>query len=214
MKILYYGYREWAFDVFRGIELKNKYLVTTRDYDIIENIKPDLIFFVGWSYIIPENIVKDYTCICLHPSPLPKYRGGSPIQNQILHNEKVSAASLFIMDEGLDTGDILYQSPFSLMGTLNDIFERISILGVEGINYIINNFSNLNDMKIKQDDSVATLFKRRKQSESEINPLEFKEYEPEYFYNKIRGLSDPYPNAFIKCKDGKKLFILATRVEL
>ena len=27
----------------------------------------------------------------LHPSPLPKYRGGSPIQNQIINGEKKSA---------------------------------------------------------------------------------------------------------------------------
>ena len=213
MKLVYYGYRDWAFEVFRGVRTKEKYLVTTQDYDIVDSIKPDLVFFVGWSYKIPENIVNDYTCVCLHPSPLPKYRGGSPIQNQILRNEKDSSVSLFIMDEGLDTGDVLYQSEFSLSGSLDDIFDRIVTIGVRGINYITNNANNLNNIKTKQDDSVATFFRRKKQSDSEIKISDFEKYEPEYFYNKIRCLNNPYPNAFIRCKNGEKLFILSTRIE-
>ena len=213
MKLVYYGYRDWAFEVFRGVKAKEKYLVTTQDYDIVDSIKPDLVFFVGWSYKIPENIVNDYTCVCLHPSPLPKYRGGSPIQNQILRNEKDSSVSLFIMDEGLDTGDVLYQSEFSLSGSLDDIFDRIVTIGIRGINYITNNANNLNNIKTKQDDSVATFFRRKKQSDSEIKISDFEKYEPEYFYNKIRCLNNPYPNAFIRCKNGEKLFILSTRIE-
>jgi len=213
MKVLYYGYRDWAFKIFKGIELKNKYLSTTQDYDIIEKIEPDLVFFVGWSYKIPEHIVSNYTCVCLHPSPLPKYRGGSPIQNQILCDEKESAVSLFVMDEGLDTGDVLYQSNFSLDGTLSDILDRVSILGVRGINHIINSSGDLNNIRLKQDNSAATFFKRRKQSDSEIKLSDFEEHDPEYFYNKVRCLNNPYPNAFIRCKDGRKLFILSTRVE-
>ena len=213
MKLVYYGYRDWSFEIFKGIEAKEKYLVTTQDYDIIDSISPDLIFFVGWSYKIPEEIVSNYTCVCLHPSPLPKYRGGSPIQNQILRNEKESAVSLFVMDKGLDTGDILYQSEFSLRGSLDDIFDRITAIGTKGINTVVANADNLNNIKTKQDDSEATFFRRKKQSDSEINSTDFEKFEAEYFYNKVRCLNDPYPNAFIRCKNGEKLFILSTRIE-
>ena len=213
MKIVYYGYRDWSFDIFRNVKLKDKYLITTQDYDIIEGVNPDLVFFVGWSYIIPDHIVNNYTCVCLHPSPLPKYRGGSPIQNQILNNEKESAVSFFIMDEGLDTGDILYQSSFSLNGSLGDIFDRISILGDEGINYIIDNFNDLVKIRTKQNNNNVSFFKRRRKADSEIKLSDFEKYDPEYLYNKIRCLNDPYPNAFIKCKNGRKLFIISARIE-
>jgi len=213
MKIVYYGYRDWSFDIFRNVKLKDKYLITTQDYDIIESVDPDLVFFVGWSYIIPDHIVNNYTCVCLHPSPLPKYRGGSPIQNQILNNEKESAVSFFIMDEGLDTGDILYQSSFSLNGSLGDIFDRISILGDEGINYIIDNFNDLVKIRTKQNNNNVSFFKRRRKADSEIKLSDFEKYDPEYLYNKIRCLNDPYPNAFIKCKNGRKLFIISARIE-
>ena len=114
MKIIYYGYRNWAIDIFNKIEIENKYLITHKDYSIIEYVKPDVVFFIGWSHIIPQSIVDNYKCICLHPSPLPKYRGGTPIQHQIINGELESAVTLFIMDKGIDTGDIVYQSKFNL----------------------------------------------------------------------------------------------------
>ena len=69
---------------------------------VIKEFKPDIILWYGWSSIIPPNIVNNYDCICLHPSPLPKYRGGTPIQNQIINGEKMSAVTIFKMKEGID----------------------------------------------------------------------------------------------------------------
>jgi methionyl-tRNA formyltransferase len=57
-----------------------------------------------------------------------------------------------------------------------------------------------------------TIFKRRKPTESQITISELKNKDANYLYNKIRMLTNPYPNAFIKTKDGKKLFILETKV--
>ena len=59
----------------------------------------------------------------------------------------------------------------------------------------------------KQDESKATFFKRRTPKESEIKINDFKEFSAKELYNKIRSLQDPYPNAFIKCKAGKRLYI-------
>lgn len=75
MKVVYYGYRDWSFKIFNNLNVTDKYLVTHKDYKIINNIKPDLVFFVGWSDIVPETIIANNLCVCLHPSPLPKYRG-------------------------------------------------------------------------------------------------------------------------------------------
>ena len=74
----------------------------------------------------------------LHPSPLPKYRGGSPIQNQIINGEKKSAVTIFKINNILDGGDIYYQKKISLEGSLNEIFDRIIKLGTEGTLRIIN----------------------------------------------------------------------------
>ncbi|SVE63951.1 uncharacterized protein METZ01_LOCUS516805, partial [marine metagenome] len=63
--------------------------------EFVKTLNPDIILFYGWSWIISETIVNTYKCIMLHPSKLPKYRGGSPIQNQIIDGEIESAVTLF-----------------------------------------------------------------------------------------------------------------------
>jgi methionyl-tRNA formyltransferase len=206
-KILLCGYRDWSFDLYSKLEWCDYDVTYVDDKDylevIIEKIKPELIFFVGWSWIIKKDIIEKYKCICLHPSPLPKYRGGSPIQHQIINDEKQSAVTLFEMDNGIDTGNILYQKYFSLDGNLKEIFKNIVDIGFEGICNIIEN----NYKVIKQNNEESTFYKRRTKNMSEIKIDDFKNYRAKDLYNKIRALQHPYPNAFIKCKDDTKLFI-------
>ena len=47
--------------------------------------------------------------INLHGGRLPKYRGGSPLNWQIINNEKYIGISIIQMDEGIDTGPILLE---------------------------------------------------------------------------------------------------------
>ena len=204
------AYRDWGIDIFN--KLKGIYdivLIETPDQlTQLSNMfhKNDTIFFLGWSWIVDKNIIDNYNCICLHPSPLPKYRGGSPIQNQIINKEQVSAVSFFKMNDKLDQGKILYQAPFSLKGELNDIFSRIIELGTFGIHHIMAS----NPKGTKQDESEATYCKRRKPEESEITIDEIMNKSAHELYDKVRMLNDPYPNAFIRCKNGDKLFITKT----
>ena len=204
------AYRNWGINIFN--KLKGIYdivLIETPDQlTQLSNMfhKNDTIFFLGWSWIVDRNVTDNYNCICLHPSPLPKYRGGSPIQNQILNKEQVSAVSFFRMNDKLDQGEILYQAPFSLKGELNDIFSRIIELGTFGIHHIMVS----NPKGIKQDESEATYCKRRKPEESEITIDEIMNKSAHELYDKVRMLNDPYPNAFIRCKNGDKLFITKT----
>ncbi len=209
------GYRDWAYDIFKNTELTFDgqkeviYIDDTEDFELlVDKYNPEIIFFIGWSWIIDEKIVNNYKCICLHPSQLPKYRGGSPLQHQILKGEKESAVTLFQMDNGIDTGDILYQETFSLDGDLSQIFKRIVKLGSDGVSRIIENDYEI----IKQDDKKATSFKRRKKNQSEIKTIDFRKYTAKQIHDKIRALQDPYPNAFIKCKDGTKLYLVQSKI--
>jgi len=212
MKILCCTYREWAKNIYDNLEneLSSHQFIRINSKEEYENtnidlISPDVILWYGWSWIIPNSILTKYYSIMLHPSPLPKYRGGSPIQNQIINGETRSAVTLFKMDEGVDTGDVIFQKSFPMEGGLDEIFNYIIQIGT---NLSINMFNNFLNLKLKpQDNSNSTYFKRRTPCQSEITIEEIQTSTPKKLYNKIRALQHPYPNAFIKCKDGKKLYL-------
>ena len=50
----------------------------------------------------------------LHPSDLPKFRGGSPIQNQIINGVKKTKISIFRINSEIDAGDIVAKAPLDL----------------------------------------------------------------------------------------------------
>ena len=201
------AYRDWAKEIYYEVSksLDAKLLTSTQELKNSCHLfnKDDKIFFLGWSWIIPDTLTQNFQCICLHPSPLPKYRGGSPIQHQIINNEVESAVTFFIMNEKIDSGNILFQKTFSLEGELSEVFNRITHHGIHGLLKIASGETS----ETVQDESKSTFYKRRKRKESEIKHDDFSTKTAQEIYNKIRALQDPYPNAFIVCSDGKKLFL-------
>ena len=139
----------------------------------------------------------------LHPSPLPLYRGISPIQNQIINGEIRSKVTIFVMNNEVDSGDIVGFLEYSLDGTLEQILNRITECGIKITLDILKN----GIVRTPQDHSKATYLKRRTPDDSEITIDELQSSSSLYLYNKIRMLADPYPNAFIKTSDGRKLII-------
>jgi methionyl-tRNA formyltransferase len=220
MKILYYGYRDWSFNIYKLLVDKfpeHQILLSSSkemvDLNSIESFKPDLILFYGWSWKIKLEIINKYFCVCLHPSKLPEYRGGSPIQNQLINSVEESAVTLFKMNNFLDQGEILEQETFSLDGYLDDIFNRVEQIGFRLTHTFIEKFkSGTFEMRI-QDENLATVYKRRTPEQSEIKIEDFTNHESKYFYNMVRGLQKPYPEVYIKCKDGTKLILLKVEYE-
>ena len=202
MKIWICAYRDWALEVYESLIFTNYQveLISSKeqfDSKYKEFKEDDVVFFIGWSWILPNDIVSKYNCICLHPSPLPKYRGGSPLQHQIINGEKESAVTFFRMTNKLDAGPILYQQKFSLDGDLININTRIKDLAIEGILNILSQSYK----EIIQDESKSTFYRRRKPEESEITISDFQTNSAKQLHDKIRCLQDPYPNAFIICGD-------------
>lgn len=208
------SYRSWALNIYDYLAANTDHtflIVRSKEQyneEAIRDFKPDYVLFYGWSWIINEALLNDLTCVMLHPSPLPKYRGGSPIQNQIIAGEKTSMVTLFKMNEVLDAGDIYYQKIFSLEGSLDSVFSRITQIGIQLTMELLVERKE----PWPQDHSLATFCKRRKPLESEITVEELNTMPAEYLYNKIRMLADPYPNAYLKTIDGKKIYLKQVEV--
>ena len=160
--------------------------------------KPEIIFFPDWSWIIPNEIISNYKCICFHESNLPKFRGGSPIQNQIIRGVTKTKTTAFIMNEKIDAGDIILQKNLSLEGSIQEIFSRMAENDYSLILKIING-----KYKRRKQSGKSTTYSRRKPKESELKSLN---HSVNYLYNFIRMLEDPYPNAFIRIGKQKLIF--------
>ena len=204
MKVIGIGYRDWSINIYKRLKNKKidiKIIKTKRiDLALINSLNPEYILFYGWSWKVPAKIINRYKCIMLHPSKLPNFAGGSPIQNQIIRNVKKSAVTLFRMNESIDGGNIINQSNMSLRGTLNDIFDRII---TKGTLLTLKMFKKYNEKK----NNVRKVYKRLNQSKSEITLKELRTKSGLFLINKIRMLQDPYPNPYIRTKDNKKLII-------
>jgi len=188
--------------------------VNTQEFlTTLAEIKPDALLFFGWSWIIPKEVYTKYLCLILHPSPLPKYRGGSPLQHQIINGETTSAVTILEAGEKIDAGDIYAQNPILLEGTLDDVFKRIVDVGTDATINVLDGIASKTITPTTQDETEATVFKRRLPTESELTIEDLQTKTSTELYNFIRALSHPYPNAFIQCKDGKKLYFTDAQID-
>ena len=132
LDVLICSHREWAIDISNNIiktfskKINIQNIKTPEEFHekFLNDEKFDAILFIGWNEIIPKEITDNFLCVCLHPSLLPKYRGGSPIQHQMINCEEMSGVTIFKMDEGIDTGPIYFQKEFTLQGkNLYEVFK-------------------------------------------------------------------------------------------
>jgi len=203
MVYLFCAYRDWSIKLYEKLSKKHDNFILLDSpkkltFSFVKKLNPELIFFPDWSWIIPKKITSSYKCICFHESNLPKFRGGSPLQNQIIRGITKTKTTAFFMSDGIDEGDIILQKNLSLNGKIEDIFLRMIENDFKIITKIISG-----KYTVKKQKGIPTLFKRRKPKESELKNLNFSK---KYLYDFIRMLEDPYPNAFIQLGKRKIIF--------
>ena len=122
----------------------------------IRKLDPDFIIVAAYGQILPKNILDIAPCINLHASILPQYRGASPIQQSLLNGDKETGVTAMLMDEGLDTGDILKITKMPIPHTMmvEELFDALTGIAAELTVDVIKNFNTLTPQK--QDESLAT----------------------------------------------------------
>lgn len=104
-------------------------------YDQLHALKPDMIIVVAYGLIIPPDILAlpPKGCINVHASLLPNYRGAAPIQWSIVRGETKTGVTTMLMDEGLDTGDILLMEETEILPDDNaeTLGSRLSEMGAD-----------------------------------------------------------------------------------
>ena len=115
----------------------------------IEDFKPDFIIVAAYGQILPKEILDIAPCINLHASLLPKYRGASPIQESLLNDDSYTGVTSMLMEEGLDSGDILGFKYLKITKTMevSDAFEELSKLAAKLALTTLDNFKKIKPLK-------------------------------------------------------------------
>lgn len=101
-----------------------------KNVKILEKIAPDYIFVIGLSQLIDDAILKipNQGCIGFHPTPLPKFRGRAAMVWQMLLGVHETKCTLFMLDGGMDSGDILGQQEYVIEDTDYACEDRKSVV--------------------------------------------------------------------------------------
>ncbi len=171
--------------------------------DYVMQYKPDAIIVVAFGQIVPKQILDlpKYGCINVHGSLLPEYRGAAPIQWAVIDGKEVAGVTTMLMNEGIDTGDMLLRASIKLdkKETGGSLFDKLAQLGAE---LLIETLVKLEEGSIvpqKQDESKSTYVGMLKKEMGNIN---FNKTAVE-IERLVRGLN-PWPSAFTKI-NGKML---------
>lgn len=171
----------------------------------IEGMAPDAIAVVGYGRIIPKWMLElpQYGNINLHASLLPKYRGAAPIQWSIANGETVSGNTTMLLNEGLDTGDILLQEEMAIRpeDTAMTYGPRLAEAGAKLLVKTLRGLEAGTITPQPQDHARSTLAPVLKKEDGRID---FQRPAHE-IVNRLRGFQ-PWPGAFTTFR-GKSLSI-------
>jgi len=167
--------------------------------DEIKSLNPDFIIVAAYGQILPKEILDIAPCINLHASLLPKYRGASPIQESLLNGDTYTGVTSMLMEEGLDSGDILglkyYKIPQNM--EVAELFSKLSSLAAKLAIETLENYEKIDPKK--QNESEVSYCKKIKK---EYGKVEFTN--AKNLYQKYKAYSywpGVYLNSGLKLKE-------------
>ena len=152
----------------------------------------DYIVVAAYGQILPRTILDHAPCINLHASILPQYRGASPIQQTLLNDDKLTGVTAMLMEEGLDTGDILkidtIDVPKDMM--VETLFNKLTDVAVNLTVDVLENFKSYTP--VKQNNDASTHCKKISKKDGEVAFQDAHE-----LYNKYRAFT-PWPGVYLE----------------
>jgi methionyl-tRNA formyltransferase len=172
----------------------------------LKALQPDAIIVVGYGRIIPPWMLElpRFGNINVHASLLPKYRGAAPIQWAIANGEKITGITTMLLNEGLDTGDILMQREMEIQDedTAVTLAPRLAEMGADLLVETLDRLEQQKVTPVPQDHSQATLAPILTKEDGLID---FNRTAAE-IYNRLRGFQ-PWPGVYTRFRTRLLKFI-------
>lgn len=186
--------------------------VRARDDAFVEELRrlsPDVAVVIAFGQILSRELLQIpvYGCVNIHASLLPRYRGAAPIQWAVINGDEETGLTTMMMDEGMDTGDMLEKLvvPLNPKETGGSLFDRLSLLGGDLILSTLDKLEAGTIQRIPQDHDKATYVKKISKASGEIDWAQ----DAAYIERFIRGMA-PWPSAYTFL-EGKMLKIWAAK---
>ncbi len=161
----------------------------------IEDLRPDVIFCFGWSYLLKQEILRipRLGVIGYHPAALPYNRGRHPIIWALALGLERTASTFFFMDEGADSGDILNQKYLDIQPGDNarSLYDRLTETALIQTEEFVPWLADGSFQRIAQQHELATYWRKRSQRDGIIDWR----MSAVTIHNLVRALTRPYPGA-------------------
>lgn len=178
----------------------------------IKKIKPDIIFIIGWSQMVKPELfnIPPLGTIGFHPALLPKNRGRAAIPWHFINQEKYAGASLFYIDEGCDSGDIIGQAKFILTDKDNALtyYRKMQTATLRLLRQTLPALVRQTIKAKPQKAEQATYLLIRTEKDSY---LDFNSMDTRQIFNQIRAVAYVYPTAFA-FYEKKKIGFLESKI--
>jgi methionyl-tRNA formyltransferase len=179
----------------------------TRDVNTEETIawvqaqKPDVIFCFGWSQILSAEIrgTASLGAVGYHPALLPKNRGRHPIVWALVLGLDKTGSTFFLMDDGVDSGDILSQRQIAIApdDDAQTLYTKLTGVALSQLDEFLPLLSAGTIKRLKQNHSGATVWRKRTPLDGRIDWR----MPASGIHNLVRALTKPYPGATVMWRD-------------
>jgi methionyl-tRNA formyltransferase len=163
------------------------------EQQILADLNADLMVVVAYGLILPKAVLHAprLGCINIHASLLPRWRGAAPIQRAIEAEDAETGVTIMQMDEGLDTGAMLYKARCAILpqDTSETLYARLAAIGADALLQTLQNLPDLSP--VVQDPSLATYAHKITKEEAEIDWT----LAAEVIARKVRGFN-PWPVSY------------------
>ncbi|MCF7894291.1 MAG: methionyl-tRNA formyltransferase, partial [Candidatus Omnitrophica bacterium] len=148
-------------------------LKTIKFLDKISKINPNYLVVADYGKIIPNSLLSIPKILPLgvHPSLLPFYRGPAPIERTLIDNRKITGATIFKLDKGIDTGPIVLQKKIKIESndTYFSLSKKLATLGTEALIETLYQLKDNPPKLEKQDRNKATFAPKLSKQDGKIN---------------------------------------------
>ena len=176
--------------------------------DDLKKIKPDLCVTAAFGQILSKEIldISPLGNINVHASLLPKHRGSAPIAHAIMAGDRKTGITTMMMDEGIDTGDILLteETEIGENETCEELTARLSLLGAETLRKTLDALATGKLRRIPQDHDAMTY---EPMLNKELGLTDFSG-SAEQVRGLVNGLN-PWPCVSIPCGEGRMKLLRA-----